>query len=131
MRGPELRTRLEFAGASLSPFIYASLLVALTTAGVPAPRTPVDSQSQSPDSTAWSHAGGGVAKIEYNLPKAGRTRVLVFDAAGREVARPVDEWQSAGVHHTMFAFGPRPNQVFVYRVECGKRRTTGKISTGP
>src|SRR5262249_12315589 len=58
------------------------------------------------DTTTWSHWGGGAATIEYDLPKAGHVRVRVYDAAGKEVARPVDEWQSAGRHTTTFAFGP-------------------------
>jgi len=97
------------------------------------PLTPVDDlpRSWSRDSAGWNPAAGGVASIEYNLPKAGHTRVRVFDAAGHEVARPVDEWQPAGRHQTTFAFGPAPNQVFRYRVECDGRRTTGEISTGP
>ena len=86
---------------------------------------------QPSDTAPWSRVAGGVASIVYTLPKAGHVRVRVFDAAGHEVARPVDEWQVAGSHQTTFAFGAGPNQVFLYRVECGGRSTTGKISTGP
>ena len=94
--------------------------------------TPVTAGRQAHDTTAWSRLGGGVAKIEYTLPKAGRVRVRVFDADGREFARPVDEWQAAGTHHTTFAFGPSTKtQVFRYRVECGRRRREGKISIEP
>ena len=83
------------------------------------------------DTASWSREGGGVASIEYDLPKAGHVRVRVYDVTGHEVARPVDEWQPAGRHQTMFAFGPGSNQVFTYRVECGGRSTRGKIETGP
>ena len=83
------------------------------------------------DSAAWSRIGGGVASIEYNLPRAGHVHVRVYDAAGREVAHPVNEWQPAGHHVTMFAFGPAPNQVFRYHVQCGDRISSGKIATGP
>lgn len=83
------------------------------------------------DRASWSRRGGGVAKIEYTLPKAGFVRVRVFDVAGREVARPVQEWQPAGAHMTTFAFGPGGEQVFLYRVECGTRRTSGKIRITP
>ncbi len=83
---------------------------------------------QPRDTAAWSRVGGGVANIEYDLPRAGRVRVRVFDVAGREVARPVDEWQPAGRHTTLFAFGAGPRQVYLYRVECGGRTTSGKIS---
>jgi hypothetical protein len=73
-----------------------------------------------------------VASIEYTLPKAGHVRVRVFDTAGREVARPVDEWQPAGPHTTMFAFGASTKeQVFRYRVECGGRTRSGKIAVAP
>jgi Tol biopolymer transport system component len=83
------------------------------------------------DSAAWSSVSGGVANIEYTLPKAGHVQVRVYDAAGHEVAHPVDEWQPAGRHFTMFAFGPAPNQVFHYRVKCGDRVSSGTIETGP
>ena len=83
------------------------------------------------EAAPWSRLGGGAASIEYDLPKAGHVRVRVFDQAGHEVARPVDEWQAAGRHQAMFAFGAARNQEFVYRVECGGRRTSGRISTGP
>jgi Tol biopolymer transport system component len=86
---------------------------------------------QPSDTAPWSRVGGGAASIEYTLPKAGHVRVRVYDAAGHEVARPVDEWQSAGRHQTTFAFGAAPNQVFRYRVECDGRKTSGKIETGP
>ena len=87
---------------------------------------------QPRDTVAWSRVGGGVASIEYTLPKSGHVRVRVFDTAGREVARPVDEWQPAGPHTTMFAFGASTKeQVFRYRVECGGRTRSGKIAVAP
>jgi len=92
---------------------------------------PGTDELQPRDNAAWSRQGGGVASIEYTLPKAGHVRVRVFDVAGREVARPVDEWQPAGRRTTTFAFGPGANQVFLYRVECDGRSTSGKISIGP
>jgi len=98
---------------------------------IPGEVTARDHELQERDNAAWAKAGGGAATIEYNLPKAGHVRVRVFDEAGREVARPVDEWQPAGRHSTLFAFGAGPNQVFRYRVDCDGRSTSGKIETGP
>ena len=87
---------------------------------------------QPSDTTGWSRRGGGVAKIEYTLPKSGHVHVRVFDAAGHEIAHPVNEWQPAGAHYTMFAFGPSTKkQVFRYRVECGTRKRSGKIEVEP
>jgi hypothetical protein len=87
---------------------------------------------QACDTTAWSRVGGGVASIEYTLPKAGHVHVRVFDAAGREIAHPVDEWKPAGTHLTTFAFGPSATkQVFRYRVDCGRRSRSGRITVEP
>ena len=87
---------------------------------------------QPSDTTAWSRRGGGAAKIEYTLPKSGHVHVRVFDAAGHEIAHPVNEWQTAGSHVAMFAFGPSTKkQVFRYRVECGTRKRSGKIEIEP
>jgi Tol biopolymer transport system component len=84
------------------------------------------------DTTARIRPDGGVATIEYTLPRSGHVRVRVFDVAGREVARPVDEWQHAGSHITMFPFGASTKeQVFHYKVECGGRTKTGQISVAP
>jgi hypothetical protein len=96
-------------------------------------RTPASPSSiVKNDTAAWAREGGGVARIEYTLPKAGHVHVRVFDAAGREFAHPVDEWQTAGTHHTAFAFGPSTaKQVFSYRVECGRRKRSGKITVEP
>jgi len=122
------------AAASGLIALAVCLLAALTLAAGTGPATPVAAPAPAPnpaDSAAWSRVGGGVANIAYTLPKAGHVHVRVYDAAGHEVAHPVNEWQSAGRHMTTFAFGPAPNQVFHYRVKCGRRISTGKITTGP
>ena len=87
---------------------------------------------QPRDTAAWSRVGGGAATIQYTLPKSGHVRVRVFDTAGHEIARPVDEWQPAGAHSTMFAFGASAKQqVFLYRVECDGRTRSGRIEVAP
>ena len=134
MFGSRLRASRVTAGVSRTTVLAASLIAALVLADEPgdAADGAVHSPSPNPaDTSAWSRTGGGVASIQYNLPKAGHVHVRVYDAAGRLVAHPVHEWQAAGRHITMFAFGPAPNQVFRYRVDCDGRRSTGKIDTGP
>jgi Tol biopolymer transport system component len=87
---------------------------------------------QPRDTVYSSRSADGVATIEYTLPKSGHVRVRVFNTAGHEVARLVDEWQPAGSHFTMFPFGASAKQqVFLYRVECDGRSRSGRIEVAP
>ena len=122
-------------------YLGIALLFACSAWPAFAERTVVDSvvtthatadSLQPSDTTGWSRRGGGVAKIEYTLPKSGHVHVRVFDGAGHEIAHPVNEWQPAGAHYAMFAFGPSTKkQVFRYRVECGTRKRSGKVEIEP
>jgi len=49
----------------------------------------------------------------------------VHDAAGREVARPVNEWQNAGDHVAHFDANGLPNGVYWYRLEIPGSKVVG------
>jgi hypothetical protein len=118
--------------ASLALGCLGAAADAATTYTVPVPRSLGADSTR--DTTAWNRLGGGVATIHYTLPVSGHARVRVFDVSGREVARPVDEWQAAGAHVTVFPFGlSAKQQVFRYRVDCGgrKRSRNGRITIDP
>ena len=124
--------RRPFPNRAWSWTALLSLACVAPSAPAWAEETPGAVKLQPHDTTSWSRHGGGASIIEYTLPKSGRVRVRVFDAGGREIACPVNEWQTAGTHMTTFAFGPSTKtQVFRYRVECGRRTRTGKITIEP
>jgi hypothetical protein len=55
--------------------------------------------------------------IQYRLPQAGRVRLLVFDLAGREVARLADGEQSAGAHEVRFSARGLSSGIYHVRIE--------------
>jgi len=130
-----LAARLGIALLVLGCAVLPALAARTGAAGTDGnPLAKVVGADPSRDTTAWSRLGGGVATIHYTLPVPGHARVRVFDVAGREVARPVDEWQPAGAHMTLFPFAlSTKQQVFVYRVDCAGRRrgASGRITIEP
>lgn len=72
----------------------------------------------------------GLARITYALPISGHVRLRVFDVSGREVARPVDEWQAAGAHAASLA-KRSPSQFQLYRLEWPGGVASGKIAWLP
>ncbi|MBK7366952.1 MAG: hypothetical protein IPJ04_03330 [Candidatus Eisenbacteria bacterium] len=73
-------------------------------------------------------ARGGV-EIAFELPRAGHTRLSVYDVAGRLVATPVDEVRSAGAHSVRFTpnRGSGGAQLLLYRLTQGDDVRTGRV----
>jgi hypothetical protein len=65
------------------------------------------------------------AAISYTLREAGRARVQVFDAAGREVATLVDGVQPAGLHTVRFTPLAKRTPTGVYFVKVVVRPDAG------
>ena len=66
------------------------------------------------------------AFVTYALPRAGHVRVRVFDVAGREVARLVDEIAPAGRH--VARFQPAAPQLYLYTVEWAGMKKSGRFA---
>lgn len=60
------------------------------------------------------------ATIRFALPDASDARVVVYDALGREVARPFDRTAEAGWHEAVFDGSGLPGGVYVVRVTAGE-----------
>ena len=56
--------------------------------------------------------------LVYRLRKAGPVRLSVFDILGREIARPVDEYQLPGRYTAEFHAGHLSSGVYLYRLEA-------------
>jgi hypothetical protein len=59
----------------------------------------------------------GSTLLRYRTAAAGRVRVVVFDLAGRQVARLVDTDQPAGPHEVTFAAHGLPSGIYQVRLE--------------
>lgn len=71
------------------------------------------------------------ATIDYALPSPGHVRIVVFDAAGRELGRVVDGWRPAGQQTVDVTIGYGRRQVSLWRVEWGGQSLSGTIPVGP
>lgn len=70
--------------------------------------------------------------IRYALPEGGPVSLTVFDIAGREVARLVNETQPAGTYQVRFDAaavrrGGVASGVYFYRVQAGSFNETRKM----
>ncbi len=69
----------------------------------------------------------GAATITYELPDASHVRLRIYDILGREMAMPVDEWNSAGAHSVRLDASSWPSGVYLYRLEAGNQVATGSL----
>lgn len=58
------------------------------------------------------------AVIDYYLPRDGEVRLSVYDIAGRDQARLVDGFMSAGRHQVRWKIPPGGRQVYWYRLDA-------------
>lgn len=69
--------------------------------------------------------------IRYQLPEALKVRVRVFTPAGQELATLIDDYQWPGEHDAVYQ-PPLgwPKGVFIYTIEAGRYRASGKVVMG-
>jgi len=58
--------------------------------------------------------------IKYQIPKAIKVTLKVFDILGKEIVTLVDRYQEAGSYNVKFDAGKLPSGVYIYRLEAGK-----------
>jgi hypothetical protein len=81
------------------------------------------------------HPASGVARIQFDLPRAERVRLEVFDLQGRRVAMLADQRYAAGSHVVDWNPGDasprvRPG-VYVYRLTAGPDRAQRRLVVVP
>ncbi len=65
--------------------------------------------------------------IEFALPKAGYTRLSIFNVLGQLVDTPVDGRLGAGSHQITWDAGSEPSGVYFYRLEHASKSETRKM----
>ncbi|MBN2465840.1 T9SS type A sorting domain-containing protein [candidate division WOR-3 bacterium] len=70
-------------------------------------------------------AGTGQGAVQYSLPCPAHVRLLVYDATGRLVAKPVDEMKAAGLHRA--GLGGMTAGVYIVRLDAGGSSATTKL----
>lgn len=57
--------------------------------------------------------------ISFSIPRAGQTKISVYDMLGREVAVLVNDYLESGIHSISFDGKNLSSGVYVYRIESG------------
>jgi predicted outer membrane repeat protein len=68
-----------------------------------------------------------VTTIGFTLPKAGMTKLTIFDLQGRRIASLIDDWYPAGDHEVVFDGSNFPSGIYLYRLEAGDFTASGKM----
>ena len=66
-------------------------------------------------------------QISFDLPRAGLTKVIVFDILGREVTTLVNQPLSAGAHRVEFDASALASGIYFYRLQSGAFTSTRKM----
>ena len=66
--------------------------------------------------------------INYQIPKAGRVTLRIYDMLGKEVVKLVDEEKSAGQYHAEFNASRLASGVYFYQIECNDFKAVKKKS---
>jgi hypothetical protein len=66
-------------------------------------------------------------EIQFSVPEAGMTRLVVYDMLGREVRVLVNEFMNAGTYKTMFMGNDLSSGIYLYVMTSGNVRMTKKM----
>ena len=118
------RTGATWKRMMQNPYILNGLTLArfLFTAGVPH-GGPAAELALTCSPNPWPGRGA----IRFRLPQAGHVRLAVFDAQGREVARPVDGVRAAGDQSVVFEAAALAPGVYPVRLEWGGHVVTSRF----
>jgi hypothetical protein len=107
----------------LNPDIQTGLTRAGFTAVLGVEDQPVIAQQEL---LAWSQPNPFTRSttIRFRLPAAGPVRLSVFDLAGRQVSRLLDEMRPAGENAVAWQAGGAPSGVYYVRLESAGRTVT-------
>lgn len=65
-------------------------------------------------------------RLSYALPRAGRVKLQVFNAAGQLVQTLKDGWQNAGVHTIQWQAGAFASGVYFFKMQAGEFKAARK-----
>jgi len=68
-----------------------------------------------------------VTRIEFALPEAGLTRLIIYDLRGREIAILVDGELRAGIHNLTWDASKAASGIYIYRLTSGSFVATKKM----
>jgi len=77
--------------------------------------------------SAYPNPFNPITTIGFALPIAEKVNLVVYDLAGRQVARLVDGWRDAGYHQVTFDATSFASGIYLYRLSAGSFHASGKM----
>lgn len=65
--------------------------------------------------------------MKFDVPKEARVQIIIYDVLGRETARPVDSYLSAGRHRIRFEADALPSGMYLVRMNAGDFTAMNKM----
>jgi hypothetical protein len=65
--------------------------------------------------------------IKFQLPEAQHVTITIYDIAGREIVRLVDEYRQAGSYQTTWKARNVASGVYFYRIQAGHFRDIKRL----
>jgi hypothetical protein len=78
-------------------------------------------------SGAFPSPARATTTLRYTLGAPAAVRIAVYDALGREVLRPGVAYRGAGEHALALELSALPSSLYLYVVEAGEHRATGRF----
>ena len=66
-------------------------------------------------------------KIKYDLPKAGKVKIEIFNILCQKIVTLLNKFIPAGTHEVEFTAKDLPSGVYMYRIEAGEFQEVKKM----
>ncbi len=65
--------------------------------------------------------------IRYRINRAGFVSLIIYNALGQEIEKPVNQYQASGAYSVKFNAGNLPSGVYFYKLRCGSFAKVNKM----
>lgn len=76
---------------------------------------------------AYPNPFNPVTTLSFSLPEASRASLKIYDIAGRLTATLMDGWRDSGTHEITFDGSDLASGLYIYQIQAGASKASGKM----